>query len=69
MQKFWELLERSTILQAVLTLLCAGTVCYMYLTGQEVPDSLVNIVMLIVGYYFGAKTVSEASRFASGKRG
>jgi hypothetical protein len=59
MDRFWELLERSVIIQSTLALVCVLVVCYLYVTGQEVPDSLVNVIMLILGFYFGSKATNE----------
>ena len=55
MTKFWELFAESVILQAILALMFGGTVCYMYLTGMEVPDTLIALLSAIVGFYFGGK--------------
>ena len=50
------------ILQALLALMFGGTVCYMYLTGMEVPDTLIALLSAIVGFYFGGKTQVEARK-------
>ena len=54
-QKFYELLHESTLVQAIMTLILICTLCYMYVSGQDVPDGLIGIVSVIVGYYFGNK--------------
>lgn len=64
MSKFWELFAESVILQAVLALMFGGTVCYMYLVGMEVPDTLAGFLGLIIGFYFGAKTQIQAAKMA-----
>lgn len=68
MEKFWELLERSVIVQSLLALACLGAIVYLSVTGQDVPEVLVNGFLLILGFYFGSKVQTEASRIA-GKRG
>jgi hypothetical protein len=60
--RFWKLLEESVIVQATITLIMVIAVTYMYVSGQEVPDALINFVALILGYYFGSKTQLAARR-------
>jgi hypothetical protein len=55
MDKFWELFAESLIIQGVLALMFAGVICYMYVAGMAVPQELVALVSLILGYFFGAK--------------
>lgn len=55
MNRFWALFEESVIVQALIALGVIGTICYLYATGQEVPQELVQIAMLILGFYFGTK--------------
>lgn len=55
MSKFWDLLEESVIVQAMVTLIAVSTICYLYVSQQPVPETLTAIVMLILGYYFGSK--------------
>jgi len=62
MGKFWELFAESVILQAVLAIMFGGTVCYMYVTSMEVPETLVALLGLIIGFYFGGKTQVEARK-------
>lgn len=63
MEKFqadvYELFRSSTLIQGTMALGCTFTIAYLYLTGKVVPDSLVGIVMLILGYYFGTKTTQR----------
>lgn len=56
MKQFIELLKESTILQAVLTVMIWGVISYMFATGQNPPDALLNAGMAILGYYFGSKS-------------
>ena len=63
MQKFWDLLQESVIVQAVITLLVVGAVIYLSVTGQEVPELLSNITGLVVGFYFGSKLALRQARF------
>lgn len=53
--KFWDLLKSSVIVQGVVTIMFCGTACYLYATGQEIPESLVYFVSGVIGFFFGAK--------------
>lgn len=55
MDKFWELFERSVIVQGLITLGLVGTVCYMTVAGLEIPNELYTSLALVLGYYFGSK--------------
>ncbi len=55
MTKFWELLEQSVVVQALVTLALVGAVVFLTVTGQEVPDALLNLTLIALGYYFGSK--------------
>jgi uncharacterized membrane protein YfcA len=55
MDKFWELFAESLIIQGVLALMFSVVICYMYVSGMEVPQELVALISLILGYFFGAK--------------
>jgi len=54
--KFWQLLQESVIVQALITLALVATTCYLVATGREVPESLSTSLMLVLGFYFGSKT-------------
>jgi len=43
MSKFWQLLEQSVIVQALVTLSLVSAVVFLTVTGQEVPDALLNL--------------------------
>jgi len=64
MNRFWDLLEQSVIVQGVLALLFSATIAYMYITGKPVPQELVALVSAIIGYFFGAKTMKAEERVA-----
>lgn len=53
---FTDLLYTSTIIQAIIALASVGVILYLYVIGHQVPEELIGIVMLILGYYFGSKT-------------
>jgi len=54
-KKFWDLLERSVILQGTLTLVFAGVVVYLIVVGRDVPDIVGYALSTILGFYFGSK--------------
>lgn len=60
--KLIDLLRESVLVQATITLVCVSGLVYLYVTGKPVSDGLVNIVMVIVGYYFGSKTQNIINR-------
>lgn len=67
MAKFWELLERSVLMQALLAVLFGGTICYLYILGRDVPDSLVAIVGTIIVCFFGSKAAVEIKKLTAPK--
>lgn len=62
MEKFWSLLEESTIFQGLLVLMIAGTYCYMVATGQQPPEQLLHLMELVVGFFFGGKVAVTAAK-------
>jgi len=62
MSKFWDALMESVVLQAILALMFGGTICYMYLVGMEVPESLTALLGLIIGFYFRSKAGVEVRK-------
>jgi len=66
MNKFWELLQESVIVQAVITLCLFVTTCYLWGTGQAVPELLSTSLMLVLGFYFGSKVQHVIERAKKG---
>ena len=62
MKKFWELFERSVIVQATITLILVGGVVYMYIAGREPPETLLQMLFLVLGFYFGGKVENSKAR-------
>lgn len=50
-----DLFRESTLVQAMIALLYSAGVLYLVATGQNVPEWAVQILMLIIGFYFGSK--------------
>ena len=67
MDKFWELIASSTIVQASVTLLFSVTACYLFATGAEVPPLLVAMLSLVMGFWFGSKVQQFAHKQTNGK--
>lgn len=62
MNKFWDLLERSVIVQGVLTLMVTCVVCYLAVTGQEASQELWTLLGIAWGFYFGTKYQQSISK-------
>ena len=59
MDRFWDLLERSVIVQALLTLLLAVAICVMVMQGRIVPQELWIAFGAVLGFWFGTKSQNE----------
>ena len=62
MKEFWSLFKESVIVQAVIATMLLGTICYMYASGQAVPDTLVIAFGTVLGFYFGSKVQTSIMR-------
>jgi len=60
MSKFWELLEESVLIQALMALSMLGAIIYLVIQQIPVPDILTNGFLLILGFYFGSKSTVMA---------
>ncbi len=58
---FWDLFAESVIIQGVLTLAVVGTICYLVILGKPIPEIMVNLSGLIVGFWFGTKVTKSTS--------
>ena len=58
--RFWGLLEKSTLVQASVTLLLVGTTCYLWGTGRPVPVALAGLLGTVMGFWFGTKVQQYA---------
>ena len=63
MQKFWDLLAESVIVQGIITVLIVGADVYLIVTGQPVPELLSNLTGIVVGFYFGSKLALRKASF------
>jgi hypothetical protein len=62
MDKFWQLLEESVIVQSAVTLILIATLCVMLLRGQPIPDLLSSITFAVLGFWFGSKVQLAISK-------
>lgn len=66
MNKFFDLLQESVIMQATLTVLIWGAIIYLIVTHQEVPEILASAGLVIFGYFFGQKQSSSVIKALKG---
>lgn len=62
MERFWQLLEKNTLASSIIAAGLVGTACYLWATGQLVPDALESALALILGYFLGAKVEHAVTR-------
>lgn len=55
MAKFWDLLERSIIVQSMLPVLFGGSSCVLWLRGMPVPEKLWQLTLMCVVFWMGTK--------------
>jgi hypothetical protein len=58
-----ELLRESVLVQAILALLLAGSIVFLVVTGQEIPEILLSAFWVVLGYYFGSKVQQVIDRY------
>lgn len=46
--------------QDIIALFFVGVVGFLWLTGQNVPEGLLNVTLIIVGFFFGDKNAERA---------
>lgn len=54
--KILDLLERSIVLQAVITIGILGVAAYIWVVGREMPSDLKTIVFVVLSFWMGSKT-------------
>lgn len=59
MERFWDLLERSIIIQGLVTLLFTIVILTMLCIGRIVPQEVWIAYGAILGFWFGTKSQSE----------
>jgi len=64
MYRFWDLLEKSTLVSGIIAVGVVAAIIYLACTGQVIPDILGNSALIIIGFFFGAKTQSTGASLA-----
>ena len=56
MARFWDLVEKSTIVSGLIALGVVAAIIYLACIRQPIPDLLGNSALIIIGFFFGAKS-------------
>lgn len=59
-----ELLERSIVIQSLLTGGVVGVYLYLIVTGKELPEGFQTLTFTIVSFWMGSKVQHEIDRRA-----
>ena len=54
--KILDLLERSVVLQAFITIGILAVASYIWVIGREMPADLKTIVFVVLSFWMGSKT-------------
>ena len=57
-----DLIERSVIVQAIVTLALVFAVIYLAVAQLPIPLLLEQLTLLTLGFYFGARVTNSAAR-------
>jgi len=60
--RFWDLLEKSTIVSGFIAVVVTTSIVYLAVTGQPIPELLGNAALIIVGFFFGSKVTDAGFR-------
>lgn len=52
MKRFLNAVTSGEVLQALLAIMLWGTICYLYIIGASVPDTLLSAGGVVLGFYF-----------------
>jgi len=64
MRTFWDLFAQSIILQSLLTVGFGFGALYLWVSGQSVPEELLQGLWVILGFWFGSKSQHAAQVLA-----
>jgi hypothetical protein len=59
MARFWDLMERSVIIQGIVTLAFVITICVLVAMSRVVPQEMWVALGLVLGFWFGSKVQTE----------
>ena len=68
MDVFISLLKESILVSGLMALALIGTACYLWATGQTVPQELYYILATVVAFYFGTKNGINTARLKGGEK-
>lgn len=68
MNRFWDMLEASIIVQGVVTVGLIGSMIYLWVTGRAVPNELYVFGSLVLGFWFGTKSQFALQQRAHSKK-
>jgi len=60
-----ELLRESVLIQSIITLILISAASLIAIRGDTPPEWLVQLLMVIIGFYFGSKTERAIQRYVS----
>jgi len=60
-----ELLRESVLIQAIITLILVCAVSLMAVRGDAPPDWMIQVLMVVIGFYFGSKTERAIQRYGA----
>jgi biotin transporter BioY len=61
LDRLLDMLEKSTLISGIIATGLIGAVIYLSIVNQPIPELLQNAALIIVGFFFGAKTQNSAS--------
>lgn len=59
---FYLLLREGALIQALITLVFTLVIAYLVIASRPVPEIVTNAYLLILGFYFGSKSVSQTQQ-------
>lgn len=62
MKNFWDMAKSSALAQGTVTVALVGTCCYLWGSGQVVPDNLWTALTIVLGFFFGAKVTQKLGK-------
>jgi hypothetical protein len=62
MDRFWTLLEKSTLTSGVIAILLVVVACYCTIAQIPVPDYLAVALGTVVGFFFSSKAKDSEAR-------
>lgn len=60
--RFWDALEKNVLVSSFIAAAMVLTACYMWATGQQIPPIMEGALMLVLGYFLGAKAQGVVNR-------